>query len=72
VADSLSVTAITGKNDIIFFHVSSQWGKQDVFLYRFQYVSGTFKVVDYTTLYQAKFGEDRGLWEVLFIPYQME
>jgi hypothetical protein len=56
VADSLSITTITGKNNVVFLHLSSQWGKQDVLLYRFQSVDSTFKIVDRTTLAQAKFG----------------
>jgi hypothetical protein len=56
IADSLSITAITGKNNKVFFHVSSQWGKQDVFLYQFQSIDNTFKIIDRTTLAEAKFG----------------
>lgn len=56
VADSLTIIGIAALNKAVFFHLSSPWGKQDVFIYRFQAADSSWKIVDQTTLTQDKFG----------------
>ncbi len=56
IADSLTINGVSGIANAVFFQLASPWGKRDNYIYRFKYIESTFKIIDYTTSDQEKFG----------------
>jgi len=55
-ADSLTIFGMTSVDDDVFFYLSSLWGKPDRFLYQYSPPDSNIRVVDHTTIAEAKFG----------------
>jgi len=54
IADSLTVASITHGQGVTYFHLGSPWGKDTIYI--FMFANSVFKMIDYTTITQRKFG----------------